>query len=171
MIGLSLFATNISCYHLVGLAENGFNTGLLYGNFEWMAVFTLVLLSLFFVPFYLRSKVATLPDFLEKRFDRSSRDWLAVLSILSSIVIHITFSFVAGGAVLHSLFGWDEYTGDSGDRVRDRPLYHRRRAGRGGVDRDHPDGGPARWCRRHHHRLLDEERRLGAGGANDRFDG
>ena len=48
MIGLSLFATNISCYHLVGLAENGFTSGLLYGNFEWMAVFTLVLLSLFF---------------------------------------------------------------------------------------------------------------------------
>ncbi|MGC4013882.1 MAG: sodium/solute symporter [Luteolibacter sp.] len=110
MIGLSLFATNISCYHLVGLAENGFTTGLLYGNFEWMAVFTLALLALFFVPFYLRSKVATLPDFLEKRFDRASRDWLAVLSIVSSIVIHITFSFVAGGAVLHSLFGWDEYT-------------------------------------------------------------
>lgn len=109
MIGLSLFATNISCYHLVGLAENGFTTGLLYGNFEWMAVFTLALLALFFAPFYLRSRVATLPDFLEKRFDRSSRDWLAVISIFSSIIIHITFSFVAGGAVLHSLFGWNDY--------------------------------------------------------------
>lgn len=110
MIGLSLFATNISCYHLVGLAENGFTTGLLYGNFEWMAVFTLILLSLFFAPFYLRSRVATLPDFLEKRFDRASRDWLAVISIVASIIIHITFSFVAGGAVLHSLFGWNDYT-------------------------------------------------------------
>lgn len=110
MIGLSLFATNISCYHLVGLAENGFTTGLLYGNFEWMAVLTLILLSLFFAPFYLRSRVATLPDFLEKRFDRASRDWLAVISIVSSVIIHITFSFVAGGAVLHSLFGWNDYT-------------------------------------------------------------
>lgn len=109
MIGLSLFATNISCYHLVGLAENGFTTGLLYGNFEWMAVFTLVLLALFFAPFYLRSRVATLPDFLEKRFDRSARDWLAVVSIVSSVIIHITFSFVAGGKVLNALLGWDAY--------------------------------------------------------------
>jgi SSS family solute:Na+ symporter len=110
MIGVSLFATNISCYHLVGLAENGFGSGLLYGHFEWLAVPVLVLLALFFAPFYLRSRVATLPDFLEKRFDRSSRDWLAFVSIISSVIIHITFSFVAGGAVLHSLFGWDDYT-------------------------------------------------------------
>lgn len=110
MIGVSLFATNISCYHLVGLAENGFGSGLLYGHFEWLAVPVLVLLALFFAPFYLRSRVATLPDFLEKRFDRSSRDWLAFVSIVSSVIIHITFSFVAGGAVLHSLFGWDDYT-------------------------------------------------------------
>lgn len=109
MIGLSLFATNISCYHLVGLAENGFTTGILYGNFEWMAVFTLVLLALFFAPFYLRSKVATLPDFLEKRFDRTSRDWLAVISVVSSVIIHITFSFVAGGKVLNAILGWDAY--------------------------------------------------------------
>lgn len=109
MIGLSLFATNISCYHLVGLAENGFKSGLLYGNFEWMAVVTLVLLSLFFAPFYLRSRVATLPEFLEKRFGRPCRDWLAVVSVFSSIIINVTFSFVAGGAVLNALFGWDDY--------------------------------------------------------------
>lgn len=71
MIGLSLFATNISCYHLVGLAENGFTTGLLYGNFEWMAVFTLVLLALFFAPFHLRSRVATLDlSYLEDELTR-----------------------------------------------------------------------------------------------------
>ena len=57
MIGLALFATNISCLHLVSLAQSGFDTGLLNGNFEWMAAFTLVLLALFFVPFYLKSKV------------------------------------------------------------------------------------------------------------------
>src|SRR6187399_2295963 len=48
MIGLALFATNISCIHLVSLAQSGFDTGLLNGNFEWMAAFTLILLALFF---------------------------------------------------------------------------------------------------------------------------
>ncbi len=64
-IGLALFATNISTVHLVSLAQSGFDTGLLNGNFEWMAAFTLILLALFFVPFYITSGVATLPDFLE----------------------------------------------------------------------------------------------------------
>src|SRR5690606_22645105 len=61
MIGLALFATNISCIHLVSLAQSGFDTGLLNGNFEWMAAFTLILLALFFVPFYIKSGVPTLP--------------------------------------------------------------------------------------------------------------
>ena len=73
-IGLALFATNISCLHLVSLAQAGYDQGLLMGNFEWMAGFTLILLSLFFVPFYIRAKVATLPDFLEKRYCRECRD-------------------------------------------------------------------------------------------------
>ena len=110
MIGLALFATNISCLHLVSLAQSGFDTGLLSGNFEWMASFTLILLSLFFVPFYIRSKVATLPDFLEKRYNRACRDWLAFISIISAVVIHIAFSFLAGGIVLKTLFGVDMYT-------------------------------------------------------------
>lgn len=109
MIGLALFATNISCIHLVSLAQSGFDTGLLNGNFEWMASFTLILLALFFVPFYLKSKVATLPDFLEKRYNRACRDWLAVISIISAIVIHIAFSFLAGGIVLKTLFGVNMY--------------------------------------------------------------
>src|SRR5262245_7569182 len=97
MIGLALFATNISCLHLVSLAQSGFVTGLLNGNFEWMAAFTLIILALFFVPFYLRSNVATLPDFLEKRYNRACRDWLAIISVISAVIIHIAFSFLAGG--------------------------------------------------------------------------
>lgn len=108
-IGLALFATNISTVHLVSLAQSGFDTGLLNGNFEWMAAFTLILLALFFVPFYLKSGVTTLPDFLERRYDRASRDWLTFISILSAIVIHIAFSMLAGGIVLRTLFGFNMY--------------------------------------------------------------
>ena len=80
MIGAALFSTNISTIHLVSLAQEGYVNGLAYGNFEWMAAFTLIALSLFFAPSYIRSRVATLPDFLEKRYNRPCRDWLAVLS-------------------------------------------------------------------------------------------
>lgn len=109
IIGLALFATNISTIHLVSLAQCGYTSGLLYGNFEWMAAFTLICLSLFFAPFYIRSKVATLPDFLEKRYSRPCRDWLAILSIISAIFIHIGFSLYTGAVVMRGLFGINMY--------------------------------------------------------------
>ncbi|SIO01994.1 sodium:solute symporter [Chitinophaga niabensis] len=108
-IGLALFATNISTVHLVSLAQSGFDSGLLNGNFEWMAVFVLITLALLFVPFYIRSGVSTLPDFLEKRYDKASRDWLAGVSVVSAIIVHIAFSMLAGGIVLKTLFGMNMY--------------------------------------------------------------
>jgi len=109
-IGMALFATNISCLHLVSLAQAGYDSGLLMGNFEWMAAFTLVLLSLFFVPFYLRAKVATLPDFLEKRYCRACRDWLAIVSVVAAIIFHIAFPLSSGWIVLHGVFGIEKWT-------------------------------------------------------------
>jgi len=104
MIGLALFSTNISTIHLVSLAQSGYDSGLVMGNFEWMASFILIILSLFFAPFYVRSKVATLPDFLEKRYNRSCRDWFAVVSIISAIAVHIGFSLYTGAIVLKGPF-------------------------------------------------------------------
>jgi len=105
IIGLALFSTNISTIHLVSQAQEGYMNGLAYGNFEWMAPFTLICLSLFFAPFYIRSGVATLPDFLEKRYNRACRNWLALLSIVSAIFIHIGFSLYTGAIVLKEMFG------------------------------------------------------------------
>ncbi|HPA42291.1 MAG TPA: sodium:solute symporter, partial [Candidatus Hydrogenedentes bacterium] len=105
VIGMALFATNISTIHLVSLAQEGYTNGLAYGNFEWMAGFTLILLALFFAPFYVRSRVSTLPDFLERRYSRASRDWLSLISIVAAIFIHIGFSIYAGAVVLEGLFG------------------------------------------------------------------
>jgi len=102
VIGLALFSTNISTIHLVSLAQEGYVNGLAYGNFEWMAAFLLIVLALFFAPFYIRSRVATLPDFLEKRYSRASRDWLAALSIVSAVFIHIGFSLYTGAVVLRA---------------------------------------------------------------------
>jgi SSS family solute:Na+ symporter len=107
IIGLALFSTNISTIHLVSFAQEGYVNGLAYGNFEWMAPFTLIIMSLFFAPFYIRSKVATLPDFLEMRYSRPCRDWLAVLSIVAAIFIHIGFSLYTGAVVLRGMFGID----------------------------------------------------------------
>ena len=108
-IGLALFATNISCLHLVSLAQAGYDSGLLMGNFEWLAAYTLIVLSLFFVPFYMRAKVSTLPDFLEKRYCSECRDWLAGLSMLTAIIFNIAFPLSTGWLVLHGVFGIDKW--------------------------------------------------------------
>ena len=105
VIGLAMFAANISTVHLVSLAETAYKYGMVFGNFEWMAGFTLVLLSLFFAPLYLRSRVPTLPDFLERRFNRHCRDWLAVISIFSAIVIHIGVALYTAAWVLRGILG------------------------------------------------------------------
>jgi SSS family solute:Na+ symporter len=72
IIGAALFASNISTIHLIGLAAGGYTEGLVWGNFEWLATITLILLSLVFAPLYFKNKVATLPEFIEKRYCKNS---------------------------------------------------------------------------------------------------
>ena len=105
IVGAALFASNISTIHLVGLTASGYNEGLVWGNFEWMAAFTLVLLSLVFAPFYFRSRLSTLPEFLERRYSPASRSLLAVMAITAALFIHIGMSIYAGAAVFEQFFG------------------------------------------------------------------
>ncbi len=107
MIGAALFASNISTIHLVGLAASGYNEGLVWGNFEWMAAFTLVVLSLFFAPFYFRNRIETLPEYLERRFSPAARSFLAFMAILGALFIHIGMSLYAGATVFEQFFGVD----------------------------------------------------------------
>jgi SSS family solute:Na+ symporter len=108
VIGLAMFAANISTVHLVSLAQSAYTSGLLYGNYEWMAGFTLILLSLFFAPLYLRTRVPTLPDYLERRYNRNCRDVLSFVSLISAIVIHIGVALFTAAAVLCFIFGIPE---------------------------------------------------------------
>jgi len=105
MIGLALFATNISTVHLVGLAAAGYDAGLVFGNFEWMAAFCLILLGLVFAPFYFHNRVSTLPEYLEKRYGAASRAFLAFMAIVGALFIHIGMSLYAGAVVFEQFFG------------------------------------------------------------------
>ena len=105
MIGAALFASNISTIHLVGLAASGYNEGLVWGNFEWMATFSLILLGLVFAPFYFRNRISTLPEFLEKRYSPGARSFLAFMAIIGALFIHIGMSLYAGAAVFQQFFG------------------------------------------------------------------
>lgn len=109
-IGLSLFATNISTVHLIGLAADGYRVGLVVGNFECLAAFTLILLGLVFAPIYHRSGVVTLPDFLEQRFSPGSRIVLAIMGVVAALFIHIGMTLYAGSTIMHEFFGIDVFT-------------------------------------------------------------
>ena len=105
VIGASLFASNISTVHLVGLAESGYRDGIVWGNFEWFSAFELIILAFVFIPFYIRAKITTLPEFLEKRYDSRSRILLAIFSIMAALFMHIGVSFYAGAVVFEKMFG------------------------------------------------------------------
>ena len=105
VVGAALFASNISTIHLVGLAESGFGIGMAVGNFEWMAAFTLLLLTLIFVPIYFRSRITTLPEFMERRYSPAARTTLSFMFIMSAMLIHIGISLYAGAAVFEQFFG------------------------------------------------------------------
>jgi len=109
MIGAALFTANISTIHLVGLAADGYRIGLVVGNFEWMASFTLIILGLVFAPFYFRSKLQTLPEYLEKRYSPTARTIMAFIAIVGALLIHIGISLYAGAIVLEHFFGINMY--------------------------------------------------------------
>ncbi len=110
VIGAALFASNISTIHLVGLAASGYNEGLVWGNFEWLAAVTLILLGLVFAPFYFKSRIATLPEFLEKRYGPGSRTVLAFIGLIGALFVHIGMSLYAGAVVFETFFGIDVVT-------------------------------------------------------------
>jgi len=109
IVGTALFASNISTIHMVGLAASGYNEGLVWGNFEWMAVFTLILLALIFAPFYFKTKISTLPEFMEKRYGPTSRTFVAFMGIVAALFIHLGMSLYAGAVVFESFFGINVY--------------------------------------------------------------
>lgn len=106
-IGASLFASNISAEHFIGLAGTGSASGLAVGQFEWLACIILLILGWLFVPFYLKTGVFTMPEFLEKRFNRACRTYLASVSLLAYVFTKISVSVYAGALVLNAILGWN----------------------------------------------------------------
>ncbi len=109
-IGASLFAANISAEHFVGLAGSGYADGMAVGGFEWMAAYCLVPLIVLFLPFYIRNKIFTVPEFLEQRFSKSVRLLFSGFMVVLSVVAKISISLWASALVFEDLFGWHRLT-------------------------------------------------------------
>jgi SSS family solute:Na+ symporter len=103
VIGASIFASNIGSEHIVGLAGSGATSGVAMAHYELHA-WCLLLLAWVFVPFYMRSMVFTMPEFLERRFNEKSRYVLSIVSIITFIIAKIAVGIFAGGVVFGTLF-------------------------------------------------------------------
>ncbi|MDF1697368.1 MAG: sodium:solute symporter [Saprospiraceae bacterium] len=104
LIGFSLFASNMSSNSLVGLAGAGYNDGFSVYTYEWMAVVILVIFAIFFLPFYLKNKIFTIPEYLEKRFSYPVRAYASSIAIVLNILVDIAATLYAGGVVINMIF-------------------------------------------------------------------
>jgi SSS family solute:Na+ symporter len=105
-IGASLFSSNIGSEHFIGLAGSGAASGMAVGHFEWLASLIVLMLGWVFVPFYLRSNVFTMPEFLERRYNRACRSYLATISLIAYVFTKISVAIFAGAIVLKIVLGW-----------------------------------------------------------------
>ena len=110
-VGFSLFASNISSTTLIGLSGAAYVWGIAVSNYEWMAAFVLVFFAIFVIPCYLNSRITTVPEYLERRFDRRSRVYFSALTLFANVVVDTAGTLFAGALVLQlfvpelSLFG------------------------------------------------------------------
>ncbi len=109
IIGVSLFTTNISSEHILGLSGAGAEHGLAAGSLEWLAVLIMIPLGWLFVPVFLKQGIFTTSEFLEKRFNRASRIYLSSVSLIVYTFTKISITLYAGGLLLKAILGWDMY--------------------------------------------------------------
>lgn len=104
IVGISLFASNMSSTTLIGLSGQAYLTGLSVSNYEWMAAVVLVFMAIFFIPFYINTRITTVPEFLEKRFDFRSRKYFSALTLFLNITVDTAGSLYAGAIVINLFF-------------------------------------------------------------------
>ncbi|SDY19419.1 sodium:solute symporter [Nitrosomonas halophila] len=104
LIGLSLLASNMSSTSLIGMAGSAYSIGISVFNYEWMAAIVLIFFTLFLLPLLLNSRVYTMPEFLERRYDRRARFYFSAFTILGNIFIDTAGALYAGALVIFLLY-------------------------------------------------------------------
>jgi SSS family solute:Na+ symporter len=110
VVGSSIFASNIGSEHVVGLAGTGAAGKfplIIYELHAWLVL----MMGWVFLPFYARSGVFTMPEFLEKRFDSKSRSFLSIISLVAYVITKVSVTIYAGGIVVAALLGLEFWTG------------------------------------------------------------
>jgi len=107
VIGASIVASNISAEQFIGMSGSGFVMGLAIATYEWIAAPMLIIIAKWFMPVYLELRIFTMPEFLEKRYNKTVRSIMAVFWILLYVGVNLTSVLFLGGLSIHSLLGVD----------------------------------------------------------------
>lgn len=110
VIGASILASNVGSEHIVGLAGTAASSGVVMGHYE-LHSWIILTLGWVFVPFYMRSMVYTMPEFLERRFNAKARWLLSIIQLISYVIAKAAVTIYAGALVFNSLLGVDFWTG------------------------------------------------------------
>jgi SSS family solute:Na+ symporter len=105
LIGSSIFASNIGAEHLIGLAGSGAGSGMAFAHWELHSYLILVL-GWVFAPFYLRAKIFTTPEFLEKRYTPATRTFLSLIFLISYILTKASVTIFAGAFAIQTILGY-----------------------------------------------------------------
>ena len=105
-VGLSIFGTNIGPTFLIATCGAGYTSGMVTANFEWMAFIFLFILGMIFVPYYIHTKVSTMPEFMKKRFGNHCYTFMSWYTLFSTIVLWLGGTLFAGGALLGQIMNW-----------------------------------------------------------------
>ncbi|RZK55155.1 MAG: sodium transporter, partial [Pedobacter sp.] len=106
-IGASLIASNISAEQFIGMSGSGFKMGLAIATYEWMGALTLVIVAVFFIPVYLKNKIATMPQFLSQRYNGTVAMIMAVFWLLLYVVVNLTSILYLGALAVSSISGFN----------------------------------------------------------------
>jgi SSS family solute:Na+ symporter len=104
-IGASLIASNISAEQFIGMSGSGFKMGLAIATYEWMSAITLVLVAIFFMPVYLKNKISTMPQYLNKRYNSNVAMIMAVFWLLLYVLVNLTSILYLGALAISSISG------------------------------------------------------------------
>lgn len=108
-VGASLFCSNIGSEHFVGLAGTAAKDGIAVGWNEWTGIFMIMVLAYIFIPIYFKTLVFTTPEYIEMRFNKYIRTYLAILSLFMYIFTKISVSIFAGALVMEVVLGWNQW--------------------------------------------------------------
>ena len=110
-IGFSFIAAGISSAQLLGIIGFSYKYGMAVTNWEWLNGPSILIMVFIFIPFYIRKKIATMPQFLELRYDKKIRTLFAVITILTYVLINLPGVIFSGGFMLNKMLGINMYVG------------------------------------------------------------